>query len=93
MTLDEMWARLEAHQPYADKRGYGPAWKQMCQDRTRKTADAVADLLCWRDPEFRKHAEHGRWEAAHAGWAAFSAGYALSKMENVSMFLNKSEVQ
>jgi len=23
MTLDEMWARLEAHQPFADKRGYG----------------------------------------------------------------------
>ena len=78
MTLDEMWERLEAHQPFADKRGYGPAWKQMCQDRTRQTAEAVGESL-WE--------EHNR----NAAWAAWSAGFALRNVEQVSVQLNKSE--
>jgi hypothetical protein len=78
MTLDEMWSRLEAHQPFADKRGYGPAWKQMCEERTRQTADAVSDLL-WKD--------HNR----NAAWAAWSVSFALRNVEQVSVHLNKSE--
>jgi hypothetical protein len=78
MTLDEMWERLEAHQPFADKRGYGPAWKQMCEERTRQTADAVSDLL-WK--------EHNR----NAAWAAWSVGFALRNVEQVLVHLNKSE--
>ena len=78
MTLDEMWSRLEAHQPFADKRGYGPAWKQMCEERTRQTADAVSDLL-WKD--------HNR----NAAWAAWSVGFALRSVEQVLVHLNKSE--
>jgi len=85
MTLDEMWARLEAHQPFADQRGYGPAWKQMCQDRTRQTAEAVGDSL-WRD--FREHMPN---PALYAAWAAWSAGRAIGNMEQVSVQLNKSE--
>jgi hypothetical protein len=78
MTLDEMWERLEAHQPFADQRGYGPAWKQMCEERTRQTADAVSDLL-WKD--------HNR----NAAWAAWSVGFALRSVEQVLVHLNKSE--
>jgi hypothetical protein len=78
MTLDEMWERLEAHQPFADKRGYGPAWKQMCQDRTRQTAEAVGDAL-WK--------EHN----LNAAWAAWSAGWTLRNVEQVLVHLNKSE--
>lgn len=87
MTLDHMWARLEAHQPFANERGYGPAWKQMCQDRTRKTAKAVGESL-WRD--FREHMPH---PALYAAWAAWSAGWALGNVEQVSEQLNKSEAQ
>ena len=85
MTLDHMWARLEAHQPFADERGYGPAWKQMCQDRTRKTADAVGDLLRveYRGPTVNR--------ALYAAWAAWSAGWAMWNLEQVSVQLNKSE--
>ena len=78
MTLDEMWERLEAHQPFADKRGYGPAWKQMCEERTRQTADAVSDLL-WK--------EHNR----NAAWAAWSAGWAMRDVEQVSKWLDEAE--
>jgi hypothetical protein len=78
MTLDEMWERLEAHQPFADKRGYGPAWKQMCEERTRQTADAVSDLL-WK--------EHNR----NAAWAAWSVGFALRDVEQVSKWLDEAE--
>jgi hypothetical protein len=78
MTLDEMWERLEAHQPFADKRGYGPAWKQMCQDRTRQTAEAVGESL-W---------EERNWDAA---WAAWSAGWAMRDVEQVSKWLDEAE--
>ena len=87
MTLDQMWARLEAHQPFADERGYGPAWERLCQDRTRKTADAVGHFL-WR--EFHEHKPH---PALYAAWAAWSAGWAMRNVEQVSEQLNKSEVQ
>jgi hypothetical protein len=78
MTLDEMWERLEAHQPFADKRGYGPAWKQMCQDRTRQTAEAVGESL---------------WEERNrnAAWAAWSAGWAMRDVEQVSKWLDEAE--
>jgi hypothetical protein len=85
MTLDEMWERLEAHQPFADKRGYGTAWRQMCEERTRQTADAVGDLL-WR--EFREHMPN---PGLYAAWAAWSAAYVLRNLEQVSVQLNKSE--
>jgi hypothetical protein len=78
MTLDEMWERLEAHQPFADKRGYGPAWKQMCQDRTRQTAEAVGESL-WKERN---------WDAA---WAAWSAGWAMRDVEQVSKWLDEAE--
>ena len=42
MNLEEMWQRLAQHQPYADQRGYGPAWAAMCAERT---ADAA--LAAW----------------------------------------------
>ncbi len=78
MTLDEMWARLEAHQPFADQGGYGPAWKRMCDDRTEDVADATGNLL-WRE---RKQS---------AAWAAWSASYALRNLKQVSMWLGKAE--
>jgi len=47
MNLEEMWQRLAQHQPYADRRGYGPEWARMCEDRTeaaaREAAWAAAD--------------------------------------------------
>ena len=41
MNLDKMWNRLAQHQPYADKRGYGPAWAAMCAERTADAARAA----------------------------------------------------
>jgi hypothetical protein len=46
MKQDKMWERLAAHQPYADKRGYGPEWARMCAERTRAAAWA-ADAAAW----------------------------------------------
>lgn len=36
MSLDHMWKRLAAHQPFADQRGYGPAWAVMCAEEQQK---------------------------------------------------------
>lgn len=40
--LNEMWAALEAYQPYAEKRGFGEAWKRMTTERTMDAAYAAA---------------------------------------------------
>jgi hypothetical protein len=40
--LDEMWARLERHQPFADERGHGDAWRKMCEERTPEAAKNAA---------------------------------------------------
>ena len=40
--LNEMWAELERYQPYADKRGFGDAWKRMCEERTDYAAYVAA---------------------------------------------------
>ena len=57
MSLEEMWSMLAAHQPFADRRGYGAAWAAMCAEKTEAAADAAA----WAA------------EAAEAAWAAEEA--------------------
>jgi hypothetical protein len=47
MSLDKMWNRLAQHQPYADERGYGPAWAVMCEQRTEAAAWAAAWAVHW----------------------------------------------
>lgn len=41
MNLEEMWKRLAQHQPFADRRGYGPEWATMCAERTEEAAWAA----------------------------------------------------
>lgn len=45
MSIDQMWDRLTAHQPYADARGYGEAWAHMCRERTPEAAMVTAKVL------------------------------------------------
>jgi len=63
--LNEMWERLAEHQPYADRRGYGDAWKTMCEQRTEEAAEAAraAAFLVASSPI----------EAAGGAWAAGAA--------------------
>jgi len=39
---EKMWERLVQHQPYADQKGYGEMWANMCAERTQEVADAAA---------------------------------------------------
>ena len=39
--LNEIWARIEAHQPSADRRGFGLEWRVMCEERTNIAAEAA----------------------------------------------------
>ena len=57
-NLNEMWTALERYQPYAEKLGFGDAWRRMCEERTEKSAYAAA----WE-----------AWDAAGAAGAAASA--------------------
>jgi len=77
MTLEEMWNRLAAHQPFADRRGYGPEWARMCAERSEAAAreahaaaEAVVDAawVAWADAL----AVDAQW-AADAAWVAAAA--------------------
>jgi len=59
--LNEMWTRLGEHQPIADARGYGEAWKIMCEQRTPEAAEAAAQAAC-----AAKYVEDG---AVAAAWS------------------------
>jgi hypothetical protein len=78
MTIDEMWDRLAAHQPYADQRGYGKEWQALCKYRTQQSAQALGDFL---------------WSNKHpmAAWAAWSAGFALRDISQAEMWVTKAE--
>ena len=39
--LEKMWTALEAHQPTADKMGYGVAWSRMCELKTEEAMEAA----------------------------------------------------
>jgi hypothetical protein len=41
VTIEEMWNRLAAHQPFADEQGYGPEWARFLEERTEEAAVAL----------------------------------------------------
>lgn len=69
MKINDMWNRLAQHQPYADERGYGPAWAKMCAERTSDAAskaEEAAAMSAWA-------------AAADAAWAAEQAAEAAEE--------------
>ena len=68
--LNEMWQELERYQPFAEKHGFGEAWKRMTTERTEDAAKAAM---------FASVA----WDAAAgaAGEAAACAAYAANAAE------------
>jgi len=76
-TLDEMWARIEAHQPIADKRGYGTEWAKMRRERTPRAAFAAQRAAEWA-------VNNAEWAATSAEWAA---AWAMTAIESI----NKAE--
>lgn len=43
--LEEMWTALSAHQPTADRLGYGVEWSRMCSERTPEAAALAANAV------------------------------------------------
>lgn len=72
MNLEEMWARLAQHQPFADRRGYGPEWAKMCEQRTQDAA-AAAESAAWALALASKPADVAAKAAAKAAAAALLA--------------------
>jgi hypothetical protein len=69
--LAEMWAHLEAHQSFADERGYGLEWKRMCEQRTEEAAYAAEEAAYAAEEAAAKAAD-----AADAAWLARAAAEA-----------------
>jgi len=74
MSLEEMWQRLAQHQPYADKRGYGPEWARMCEERTEAAVLAASAEAALARDLARLAADTWRaWASAADSWAAAKA--------------------
>jgi hypothetical protein len=85
MSLDQMWEQLAAHQQLADQRGYGTAWRQMCEERSAVVCDAVFDML-WNYSRDMKSMQIG-----NAAYAAWTAGEVLKDLKNVQAHLERAE--
>jgi len=66
-TIDQMWEKFEAHQPEADRLGYGEAWRRMCEERTEEAAAAAAVADAWAA------SAAAFWAAKALSWTAFWA--------------------
>lgn len=86
-TLNEMWTRLEQHQPLADQRGYGAEWKIMCKQRTPEAAEAAraASDGSWAADAADAASEAAWWAAARD--AASEAAWVAEAIEHI----NKAE--
>ena len=67
-NLDEMWAELERYQSYADRKGFGPAWRRMCEKRTAAAAYAAFTA-----------SSNSKGRLGKASKAAWEAGAAVDK--------------
>ena len=86
-TLDQMWEKFEAHQPVADRLGYGEAWRRMCEERTVEAADAAADAA-W---EVEDPADVAAAAAETAAAAVRSAAVAKRWAERAIEFIEQAE--
>jgi DNA-directed RNA polymerase alpha subunit len=41
--MTDIWGALERYQPYADRHGFGDAWRRMCEARTQEAAHWAAE--------------------------------------------------
>lgn len=91
MTLDELWARMEAHQPYADQHGYGKEWKTACKEPSQRMFQTLGDFL-WahKDEDGRKKLSPEWYAWANAAYAAWHASWLLRDISLVDVFLTKS---
>jgi hypothetical protein len=89
MSIEQMWERLAQHQPFADERGYGEAWRRMCEERTEEAAwtatEAVEELAFATLAETAAYASKA---ADAAGWAVW--GSAVGWMEGVNWWAEYS---
>jgi hypothetical protein len=88
--LNEMWTELERYQPYADKRGFGEAWKRMCEERT-KTASWAAAGAAWDAAYAVKAAEWAYAAAYAAGYAVGDAAWAQQAIGKIRKAIEKEQ--
>ena len=66
--LNEMWQELERYQPFAEKHGFGEAWKRMTTERTEDAArvvwDAAYSAACYAAARAAAEAAEAAWDAA-----------------------------
>jgi hypothetical protein len=97
--IDQMWEKFAEHQPFADERGYGEAWRRMCEERTEEAADAAFsaawDVARTTETEVTEDAVDAAayaaaW-AAGVAWDALDAADAERCAEHAIDCINQAE--
>lgn len=74
MNLEPMWEKLAGFQFYAERLGFGEAWKRMTTERTIEAA------RCAADPAWLA-SDAAAWAASDAAEAARAAAEAAARTE------------
>lgn len=90
--LTKMWRELERYQPYADKRGFGDAWRKMCEHRAGKAPWSAPWIAVSAARSAGRAAAWAARDAAWAaGWAADDAAYAQVAVERIRKAIEQEQ--
>ena len=67
--MSEMWEALERYQPFAERHGFGDAWRRMTTERTADAAKGAAEAA-WATPGAARSAWAARAAAARVAYEA-----------------------
>jgi hypothetical protein len=85
--IDEMWKRLEAHQDFADARGYGNQWRAMCSARSAAEVTAAEEAASYQVGEWGRFIKGDKlasaeWAKCRAeAWAVLRAQQTIKRAE------------
>jgi hypothetical protein len=95
--IDRMWKRLEAHQDFADVRGYGKEWRAMCSARSAAEVTAAEEAASYQVGEWGRFINGdklaiGEWAKCRAeAWAAMDAVKWVSAVLRAQQTIKRAE--
>lgn len=89
--LTEMWTELERYQPYADRRGFGSMWRQMCEERKENVAWLVHAVAMWTENAWVEDAAYAAAYALAAVTEADAAEWAQIAINNIQKAIEEEK--
>jgi hypothetical protein len=95
--IDRMWARIEAHQDFADHRGYGEEWRAMWSARSAAKVTAAEEAASYQAGEWGRFIKGDKlasaeWAKCRAeAWAAMDAVKWVSAVRRAQQTIMRAE--